>query len=282
MEQPSGLAGLPAESLAYYESGREAGRLFKGIGPLELQRIQELIERFFPPPPAVVLDVGGGPGVYACWLAQRGYQVHLVDAVSLHIEQARQASEAQPSQPIASLAVGDARRLDFASDSADAVLLHGPLYHLTERCDRIAAVRESARVLRPGGALLAVGVSRYASTLVGLVNWWIEDPAYLRMIERELRDGQHFPPPDWPGLFTTAYFHGPGELAAELQEAGLIHEGTLAVQGPGWMVPDFEEKWANEHQREAILHVVRLLENEAGALAMTPHLLAIGRKGEGD
>jgi hypothetical protein len=53
------------------------------------------------------------------------------------------------------------------------------------------------------------------------------------------------------------------------------------VQGPGWLVPGLEEKWANEDQREALLHVVRLLEKEPGAQAMTPHLMAVGRKGSG-
>lgn len=272
---------LPQEAVSYYESGREAGRLFEGIGPLELARTQELIKRFFPAPPAVVLDVGGGPGTYSCWLAGLGYQVHLVDAIPLHIEQARRASEAQPSQPIASLRVGDARDLGYPDESVDALLLHGPLYHLTERADRLAAVRESARVLRPGGVLLAFGISCYASTLVGLVNWWIEDAGYVRMIEGELEDGQHRPPAGWPGLFTTAFFHHPGELEAELREAGLVHEATLAVQGPGWLVSGFAEKWANDSQREALLHVVRLLESDPVAQAMTPHLMAVGRKGPG-
>jgi ubiquinone/menaquinone biosynthesis C-methylase UbiE len=265
----------------YYASGREAERLFRGIGPLELARTQELIERFFPPPQSVVLDVGGGPGVYACWLARLGYEVHLVDAVPLHVRQAGQASMAQPAQPIATLCLGDARNLNYPADSVDAVLLHGPLYHLTERRDRLAALRESARVLRPEGVVLAFGISRYASTLVGLVNWWVEDADYVCMIERELVEGLHLPPANWPGLFTTAYFHQPGELEAELQEAGLAHEGTLGVQGPGWLVPDFENKWANEDQREAILHIVRLLEKDKGAQALTPHLMAVGRKDPG-
>ena len=276
-----GSAILAEEAVSYYESGREAGRLFEGIGPLELARTTELIKRFFPAPPGVVLDVGGGPGTYSCWLAGLGYQVHLVDAIPLHIEQAGRASLAQPSQPIASLRVGDARDLSHPNESVDALLLHGPLYHLTERADRLAALRESARVLRSGGVLLAFGISCYASTLVGLVNWWIEDAGYVRMIERELADGQHRPPADWPGLFTTAYFHRPGELDAELLEAGLVHEATLAVQGPGWLVPDFEEKWANDSQREALLHVVRLLESDPVAQATTPHLMAVGRKGPG-
>jgi ubiquinone/menaquinone biosynthesis C-methylase UbiE len=276
-ESPSLLA---EEILSYYNTGREAERLFKGIGPLELARTQELITRYFPPPPAVVFDVGGGPGVYSCWLAKSGYEVHLIDAVPLHVEQARRASQAQPSHPIASLKVGDARKLDYPDASADAVLLHGPLYHLTDREDRLAAIRESKRILRPGGVLLGVGISRYASTHLGLARWWIDDPAYLHMCKRELADGHHVPPPSWPGLFTTAFFHHPDELKIEMEDAGLVHEETLAVQGPGWLVPEFEERWKDEGQREVLLKVIRWMEKEPVALGMSPHIVAVARNAQ--
>src|SRR5207237_579114 len=147
--------GLPLEILKHYESQNEAERLFQGRSRLEFTRSQELIRRYLPPPPASVLDVGGGPGVYACWLAREGYTVHLVDATPLHVEQARRASEAQPDYPVASVSLGDARKLEWPDESVDAVLLMGPLYHLTERQDRLAALREAKRVLRSGGYLFA-------------------------------------------------------------------------------------------------------------------------------
>src|SRR5262249_800288 len=62
---------------AYYARGVERDRLAAGQGALELARTQALLERYLPPPPAVVADVGGGPGRYAVWLAERGYRVHL-------------------------------------------------------------------------------------------------------------------------------------------------------------------------------------------------------------
>ena len=269
---------LPPEIIDYYATGRELDRLTRGIGPLELARTKELVERYFPAPPAVVFDIGGGPGVYSCWLARKGYEVHLVDAMPLHIEQAGEASAAQPDTPVATLEVGDARALAWPDACAGGVLLHGPLYHLTERGDRLAAIRESMRILRPGGVLLAIGITSHASTLVGLVNWWVHDADYWEMCRRELAEGLHLQPPNWPGLFTTAYFYRPGELEAELKEAGLAHEVTLAVQGPGWLVPGFEEKWQDEAQRETILRVVRLMEAGAGALGMSPHLMAVARK----
>ncbi|HKG33142.1 MAG TPA: class I SAM-dependent methyltransferase, partial [Gemmatimonadales bacterium] len=80
------------EIAAFYARGVERDRLLAGQGALELLRTQQLLERYLPPPPAVLADIGGGPGRYALWLAGRGYRVYLVDPVPLHIEQARTAS----------------------------------------------------------------------------------------------------------------------------------------------------------------------------------------------
>ena len=64
-----------------------------------------------------------------------------------------------------SATVGDARSLDAADDSFDVVLLLGPLYHLVEASDRAAALREAARVARPGALVAAAAIGRYAGLL---------------------------------------------------------------------------------------------------------------------
>src|SRR5207248_1072154 len=112
-------------------------------------------------------------------------------------------------------AVGDARRLDAQESAYDAVLLMGPLYHLVERSDRLQALREAMRVVRPGGRVIDVAISRFASLLDGLRNGWLADPVFRGIVEEDLRTGQHRNPqpelrPEW---FTTAYFHRPDDLA---------------------------------------------------------------------
>src|SRR5688500_12752498 len=111
------------EVAAFYALGLERDRLAAGVGALALARTQVLLERHLPPPPAVVADVGGGPGRYAIWLAERGYRVHLVDVAPLHVEQARATANDRAGAALASAEVGDARSLRFADQSADAVLL---------------------------------------------------------------------------------------------------------------------------------------------------------------
>jgi ubiquinone/menaquinone biosynthesis C-methylase UbiE len=269
---------LSPDVLAYYESGREAGRLLAGHGKLEFVRTQELILRSAPPPPAVIYDVGGGSGVYAHWLAQLGYEVHLVDPVPLHIEQARLASQEQSAHPIASFTVGDAAKLNRSDGSVDVVLLLGPLYHLTEREDRLAALCEAHRVLRSGGAVLTVGISRFASTMDGLLQGFLNDPEFMRIVQRDLLDGQHRNPTGKAGYFTTAFFHHPDELKVEIAEAGFQLESIVAVEGLAWVLPDFEDWWRDETRRARLLDAIRWLEAEPSLLGACAHILAIGRK----
>jgi SAM-dependent methyltransferase len=268
------MADLSPEIVAFYDEGTEATRLSRGLGRLELARMQELLRRYFPASPADVGDIGGGPGAYACWLATQGYAVHLVDPIRLHVEQARGASARQPDDPIASCQVGDARELPFESESLDAVLLHGPLYHLTERLDRVRALTEVRRVLRPGGIVAAVAITRYASAVVGIVNGWIWDPSYLEMVREELATGQHRRPSGWR-VFTTAYFHDPEELARELSEAGLQHDATLGIQGPAWLAPGFESMSQDTSNWRTLVQLAGLVETEP---ALSPHMLALAHK----
>jgi len=87
----------------HYDQAREDERLAGAWGQLDLARTQEILRRHLPPPPAAVLDIGGGPGVYSRWLAGEGYEAHLIDLVPKHVEQARAGGG------IASASVGDAR-----------------------------------------------------------------------------------------------------------------------------------------------------------------------------
>jgi ubiquinone/menaquinone biosynthesis C-methylase UbiE len=258
---------------SHYGTGYERARLFPGGTPsLEFVRSMELLERLLPGPPARVLDVGGGPGTYAAPLARRGHQVHVVDPVPLHVEQARQAAGADPAARFTAT-LGDARELAEPDASNDAVLLFGPLYHLTATADRKQALAEARRVLAPGGRLLAMAVSRFASLLDGLYRDWLDDPGFRAIVDQDLADGQHRNPDPVgrPEFFTTAYFHTPDGLAQEINQAGFTGVAVYGVEGPGWPL---HQEWADPRRREQILVAARSVETQPALIGFSQHLIA--------
>jgi len=261
---------IDAEVLAHYAEGREQDRLAGGPS-LELLRTRVLLERFLPAPPARVLDVGGASGVHASWLAGRGYQVHLVDPVPLHIEQALAAGGF-------SAALGDARHLTEPDSSYDAVLLLGPLYHLTERADRLLALSQAARVARPGGVVAAAVICRYASMFDGFFRSLIDTPGFAAMMAEDLRTGQHRNPGREPERFTTAYFHDRDSITGEITDAGLHLRHVLPVEGPLHWAPGIGGRLADPAQRQLILDTLAVMEHDPAIAGATAHLLAIGHR----
>jgi SAM-dependent methyltransferase len=270
-------AGFDPAIAEYYQRAPEETRLELGPFRLEAARTRELIQRFAPPPPATVLDVGGAAGTYALELAAAGYTVHLVDRIPRLVAEARRRSDAAES-PLASCRVGDARALDLGDGTAEIVLLLGPLYHLTDPDDRARALAEATRVLRPGGRLFAAAISRWASALDGLARDLLPDARFARIVEQDLRNGQHRNPTERLDYFTTAYFHRPEELAAEVGVAGLILDGVYGLEGPGWILPDVSERMADPRRREGLLQVARMLESEPAVVGWSAHLLAVARR----
>jgi hypothetical protein len=118
-----------------------------------------------------------------------------------------------------------------------------------------------------------------ASTLDGLVRGYLDDPEFVRIVEGDLIDGQHRNPTNHPRYFTTAFFHSADKLKAEIEEAGLHHEHTLAIEGPGWLLHNFEAHWQDHNRRERLLNAIRWFEHELSILGVSAHMMAIARKG---
>ena len=268
---------IPKEIEAYYLQGMEAGRLANDWGELERVRTLAILARNLPSSPAVVFDIGGGAGVYAVPLAKQGYKVHLIDPVDLHLEQARK-NAGESGIALASICLGDARHLEVPSKSADAVLLLGPLYHLVERSDRLQALRESCRILKPGGVLLAAAISRFASLIDGLSSGYFQHEEFRKIVAADLASGRHNNPTKHPAYFTTAYFHDPAELAAEVGEAGFADVQILSVEGPAWSAAMFREAWSNEVQKEKLLGFLSLIEREPSLHGASAHLIAVANR----
>jgi ubiquinone/menaquinone biosynthesis C-methylase UbiE len=257
----------------YYQSYREEHRITSGLGEIELVRTQEILRRHLPPPPARVADVGGATGVHAAWLAHEGYSVHVLDVAPRHVEEV--ASRLGPSGVTAE--IGDARHLPLEDGAFDVVLLLGPLYHLTRRADRLQALEEARRVVGPSGGIAVAAVNRFASLFDGLARGFLFDPAFLPIVERDLVEGQHRNPEKREHWFTTAYFHEPAELGAEIEAVGLEIVELVGVEGLAGWLPGLASRWETEEGRELILYAARAVESEPSLLGLSPHLLGVAR-----
>jgi SAM-dependent methyltransferase len=171
--------------------------------------------------------------------------------------------------------VSDARELDLADTCADAVLLLGPLYHLRRRADRLRALGEARRVVRPGGPVFAAAISRWAPRIDGVLLSRLSEtypdlPSLVVGIERT----GHLPTLG-PGSFS-GFCHRPRQLRAELREAGLTVADLVSVEGPAFLLGDLAERRADPAARAVVLDTARALERIPELLGIGPHLLATG------
>lgn len=272
--------------LAYYEEGREYHRLRKDIGLIEFARTKEILLEGLPSPPAVIYDIGGAYGEYAWWLASLGYAVHLFDLSATNIALSGTLAREYPGCSLAASAVGDARSIPRADGSADAVLLMGPLYHLTDYAERIKAIAESRRLLKPGGVLFAAALTPYSVLLDKLAVYapgdegsYLEEPGFLAMVERELSDGCHINPNKtvYAGLGST-HLHTARALKAELKAGGFPVTAVHGVMGGAWLAHDIDELWKHKASRNALMNTVRLLDAHEEIIGLSGHLLAVSEK----
>jgi SAM-dependent methyltransferase len=260
--------------LARYEAYDEDARLWQpGRGDLVRLRTWDIFDRFLPAG-GRVLDVGGGPGTHAAHLADRGDHVTLIDPVPRHVAQAHARAQARAGSAPFAVCLGDATRLPVPSASVDAVVLMGPHYHLVERADRLVALAEARRVLRPGGRLLTEVISRHAWTLDATVKGLTGSPEVWADVEHTVETGlSQDPVTAAPGSFW-AYFHRPDELTVELAVAGFEDVALVAVEGFAWLLGDLERRMS---EPEPILAAVRLTEREPSMLGCSAHIMGVAR-----
>lgn len=271
--------------LAYYDAGEEFHRLRTGIGLIEFERTKELLLENLPAPPAVIYDIGGAYGEYAWWLTSLGYEVHLFDLSETNIRMSALLADEYHGCTLASAEVSDARNIPRVDSTADAVLLMGPLYHITDYDERIAALKESCRLLKKGGILFAAALTPYSVLLDKLTVYspdnssYLENPDFIAMIERELKDGCHINPDKkrYSGL-GTSHLHTAKALKAELCSGGFPNAEVHGVMGGAWLAHDIDAIWENDAAKETLMRTVRLLDAHEEIIGLSGHLLAVGKK----
>ena len=272
----------------YYDDLRadEWERLDSSFVPrLEWEGTVERLRRNLPPG-GRVLDVGGGAGRYAVWLAERGHEVVLVDPSDGQREVAREKVEAHDVADRVTVREGDVRDLAFADGAFDATLcLGGPLSHVLAAAERETAVRELRRVTTLGGPVF-VSVMGRLHLLVLLLLSPDRDVERFGLLADLAESGDY--DADLLGErdsdFVETHFFRAGELEVLLTEGGLVVEellgleGLASVYGSGRLegLPDD----VSERQRKHVRDLVETLRGDRTVADLSAHILAVCRVGE--
>lgn len=267
----------------YYEhyGEREWSRLDRpDDGALEFAINSRAIAAYLPSG-ARILDIGGGPGRYALWLAGRGQRVTLADLSPALLTIARERAAATATgQLIEEIVEADACDLSrWAGGSFDAALALGPFYHLPDQAARERAAAELARVLRPGGLAFVALIPRLGflrRTIANRAEWrHLSEPGF---VGRLLATGRFIN--DEPGRFTGGYGTLPGEVAPFFARFGFAQEALLASQS---VAPDLQPILTELATRdpqgyEAAMGALFDVASDPSILGMSSHLLYVGRR----
>lgn len=279
---------IDAAVLAGYNAGIERNRLRTGIGLIEFERTKEILLDKLPDPPAVIYDIGGGYGEYSWWLSALGYEVHLFDLSETNISMSEGLSDEYPNVHLKSAVVCDARSVPRPDKSADAILLMGPLYSITEYEERILAIKESFRLLKDEGLLFSAALTPYSVLISRLAVYHmddtksrkeLDDPAVISIIKRALIDGCYINPErKIANGLGSSHLHTSKALKEELSCGGFITSAVHGVMGGAWLAPNLDELLKDEKTREVLMNTVRILDTHEEIIGLSGHLLAVSKK----
>ena len=259
---------------AYYDGdpGREHNRLARH--QLEYDLTWRYLDKYLPSRGSI-LEVGTGTGRYTLELARRGYTLTCVDLSAHLLDECRKNLANEGLEAQVQFAVGDARDLGEMSDTEfDAVLLMGPLYHLVEEADRVAALKVAFARLREGGIVFSSFISRFGvmGDVLRNIPDWIDDQTEVRsLLERGRR------PDGYPRGGFRGYFARASEIEP-LHEANGFETLVLAGVEPAISADDESYNVLQGRRRELWLDLLYEMSSERSTIAASRHLLYIGKK----
>lgn len=130
-------------------------------GKLRYRVAQANLQQHLPPPPAQILDLGGGNGLDSLPLVKLGYTAVLIDFSPEMVAQGQKlAAKAQVSDQI-SFQVGDATKF-VAEEQFDVILCHNLLQYVGDVTTVLQNIYQS---LRPGGIFSFIITNPHTETL---------------------------------------------------------------------------------------------------------------------
>ena len=213
---------MSTELEKYYNKFCEEKRLTRRHGYVEYVTSMKYIHEYLPQgkkETIKILDVGAGTGRYSVQLAGEGYDVTAVELVKYNLGILKSKKSSVKAYQ------GNALNLSrFEADQFDMVLVFGPMYHLYTKEDKVKALKEAKRVVKPGGILVAYCMNEYSILTYGfkeghmkesIRNQKVDDSFHVRSKEEDLYDYVRIE-----------------DIDAIDQAAGVKREKLIAADGP--------------------------------------------------
>ena len=223
-----------------------------------------------------ILDIGAATGAYAIPLAKRGYGVTAVDLSPELIDLCGKRVVEEGLGSMVTCLVADASDLGVVTDTDyDAVLLMGPLYHLVLEEDRITALRQAWKKLKPGGVIFSALISRYGiwGNVLRRMPDLLESQALVTLVFEKGRDVEL---PIWKQSFR-GYFAMVDEVVPLHEQIGFK---TLVLAGVEPVGTGADESYGSleGQKRQLWLDLLFSISTEKSIIGVSEHLLYIGKK----
>ena len=244
---------------------------------LERHKVEfELTKRFmnrYIKPKDKVLDLGGGPGKYSLYLAERGCDVTLADLSQKNVDFALNKSK-ELGLPLKGLQVDGRDLSDIEDELYDYVLCMGPMYHLKSENDRVKTINECLKKLKPNGIIFVAFVSSYSFVW----DYLIRNPELILDNERKAQINKIVEEEDFAGQgFSDNFFISPKNVLPffnqfNLEKLHLLNcESFLYLREPELLghKPEVINAW---------LDLAEQVCEREDLLSLAEHIMYVGKK----
>jgi len=264
---------------SYYNMFNEWGRFDTAEGRLEFELTLPIITTHLQKE-SEILDLGGGPGRYTIELAKLGHLLHLADLSQTLLDVAKIKIDEFGIKNIKSITQTNAVDLSIYADSSfDAVLLFGPLYHLTDESERLSCIEEIKRVLKQGGLVFAAFIP-YLCGAIGVAERMFRFPDQVskETLERVFDRGIFNNNTDRG--FQEGYYPTSDEVVTLFNGNGFSKILLRSVRGWGSNNEEqiYEQKKENPEKYKAVIDLINKTASDPSIIEMGSHAIYIGRK----
>ena len=256
----------------YYNKFNEEKRLDSRHGQVEfvtsmkyIHKYLEVLEQQKPKSEIKILDVGAATGRYSVPLAEEGYDVTAVELVKHNLSRLKAKRSAVKAYQ------GNAMNLKrFEDNSFDVVLVFGPMYHLHEREEKMKALSEAKRVVKPEGYIFVA----YIMNEYSVITYAFKEKHILEGMENGMLDQDFHCTKKANELYS---FVRTEDIASLNEELGLKRVQIIAADGAANYIRPFL-KALNEQEFGYFIEYHLSTCERADLLGASGHLVDILKK----